>query len=304
MIFLGCLVGLLCRPSQGRAIQHEGEPSQPLVVVPAGRGRAGEIATLGKAMRGAGQARRSPWSERHWLRPMPGCVVWLAPRPSGRPGSNPRAAADHRHAGTDKRAEGAGSAGSPPSKVDLRQYFSPIEDQGTLGSCTDRSPEDQELLGHRLGRRRLRSDPLRVHRARARGGLLGHPRRRVGEGRRLQPVADLDEVRRWRGRRGRHHGGKGWTWRSHKRTHQYAHNLSRFPSSSSTGGCQGVCLAGAWCSRLQAICRRGQGRARCNDRDLHDWGDTPKKGACGARNHVPTSRQRVVRIDGNRRWRR
>lgn len=63
-------------------------------------------------------------------------------------------------------------------------------------------------------------------------------------------------------------------------------------------------LLGAWCSRLQAICRRGQGRARCNDRDLHDWGDTPKKGACGARNHVPTSRQRVVRIDGNRRWRR
>jgi C1A family cysteine protease len=40
---------------------------------------------------------------------------------------------------------------APPSKVDLRQYFSPIEDQGTLGSCTDRSPEDQELLGHRLG---------------------------------------------------------------------------------------------------------------------------------------------------------
>jgi C1A family cysteine protease len=25
---------------------------------------------------------------------------------------------------------------APPSKVDLRQYFSPIEDQGTLGSCT------------------------------------------------------------------------------------------------------------------------------------------------------------------------
>jgi hypothetical protein len=98
-------------------------------------------------------------------------------------------------------------------------------------------------------------------------------------------------------------GGRGDSLMS--RTHQYAHNHSRVPTSSSTGGCQGVCLAGALVESARGRRAAGQGRARCNDRDLKCWGGYAKEGARGA--HKSCADQVgsvVVRSRWNRRWRR
>jgi len=73
-----------------------------------------------------------------WLPDVPKAEDYTEEHPEIAPllGATQLAPRVQQASGTKGKASGAGAGGPPAAQADLRPWFSPIEDQGSLGSCT------------------------------------------------------------------------------------------------------------------------------------------------------------------------